>query len=153
MSVKQTWNLWPPPSNFEQTMNKQSWRDGTRVVHKCSLDERAAFCAQHNKTEEELLVIEYGEDWWKQPLLVALLHCNVKLGKIWWSQNKSWCYPREWDSCILGTRHKKGVMFGVRYLDEGLRKGENIVWVKFKYLYHFYQKATLEVSIMSLWTM
>jgi len=48
---------------------------------------------------------------------------------------------------------QKGAMFGVRYLDEDLHKEENIVWVKFKYLYHFYQKATLEVSTMSLWTM
>ena len=71
---------------------------------------------------------------------------QFKMGKILWRWNKSRCYPQECASCILGTRNKKGVMFGVRYLDEGLHKGENIVWVKIKYLYHFYQKAALDLS-------
>ena len=61
MSVKQTRNPRPPPSDFERTMSKESWREGTRVVHKCNVDEWAKFCAQHNMTEEELLVIEYRD--------------------------------------------------------------------------------------------
>ena len=61
MSVKQTGNPQPPPSDFERTMSKESWREGTRVVLKCNVDEWATFCAQHNMTEEELLVIEYRD--------------------------------------------------------------------------------------------
>jgi len=61
MSVKQTRNPRPPPSDFERTMSKESWRKGTRFVLKCNVDEWATFCAQHNMTEEELLVIEYRD--------------------------------------------------------------------------------------------
>jgi len=68
MKMPQTGNNQPPLSDYERTMNIERWREGTRAAHKLNVAERAAFCEQNNMTELELLQIEYGEDWWKQPL-------------------------------------------------------------------------------------
>ena len=42
-------------------------------------------------------------------------------------------------------------MFGARYKQEHFHKGEGILWVKFEYLYEFYQKSALDVHILALW--
>jgi hypothetical protein len=65
--VPQTGNPQPPPSDFEQTLNKEMWRQKTRTSHKLNVAGRAAFCEENSMTEEEHLVIEYGEEWYKQP--------------------------------------------------------------------------------------
>jgi len=62
-------------------MNIERWREETRAAHKLNVAERAAFCEQNNMTELELLQIEYGEDWWKQPLPLPPIIWKFELGK------------------------------------------------------------------------
>jgi hypothetical protein len=42
-------------------------------------------------------------------------------------------------------------MFGARYKQEHFHKGSSILWVKFEYLYEFYQLSTLDAHILALW--
>lgn len=81
MKLPQTGNNQPPLSDYERTMNIERWREGTRAAHKLNVAERAAFCEQNNMTELELLQIEYGEDWWKQPLPLPPITWQFELGK------------------------------------------------------------------------
>ncbi|KAG2582963.1 hypothetical protein PVAP13_6KG145212 [Panicum virgatum] len=81
MKMPQTGNNQPPLSDYERTMNIERWREGTRAAHKLNVAERAAFFEQNNMTELELLQIEYGEDWWKQPLPLPPITWKFELGK------------------------------------------------------------------------
>lgn len=81
MKLPQTGNNQPPLSDYERTMNIERWREGTRAAHKLNVAEWAAFCEQNNMTELELLQIEYGEDWWKQPLPLPPITWQFELGK------------------------------------------------------------------------
>jgi len=62
-------------------MSMEKWQKRSRTVHKLNVAERAAFCKQNNMTELDLLRIEYGEDWWKQPLPLAPITWQFALGK------------------------------------------------------------------------
>ncbi|KAG2629994.1 hypothetical protein PVAP13_3KG472402 [Panicum virgatum] len=142
MKLPQTGNNQPPLSNYERTMNIERWREGTRAAHKLNVAERATFCEQNNITELELLQIEYGEDWWKQPPPLPPITWKFELGKDLVALEQ---IPK------LPTRMRYK-LFGASYLDEDLHKGEGRVWVDFEHLYHFYQQVALDVSIMTLWT-
>ncbi|KAG2577077.1 hypothetical protein PVAP13_6NG080030 [Panicum virgatum] len=142
MKLPQTGNNQPPLSDYERTMNIERWREGTRAAHKLNVAERAAFCEQNNMTELELLQIEYGEDWWKQPLPLPPITWQFELGK-------DLVDPEQILKLPTRMRYK---LFGASYLDEDLHKGEGRVWVDFEHLYHFYQQVALDVSIMTLWT-
>ncbi|KAG2562468.1 hypothetical protein PVAP13_8KG074601 [Panicum virgatum] len=142
----------PGDDNYERTMNIERWREGTRAAHKLNVAERAAFCEQNNMTELELLQIEYGEDWWKQPLPLPPIIWKFELGKDLVAPEQILKLPTRMRQLHSWYKMQKSKLFGASYLDEDLHKGEGRVWVDFEHLYHFYQQGALDVSIMTLWT-
>ncbi|KAG2534049.1 hypothetical protein PVAP13_9NG227722, partial [Panicum virgatum] len=152
MKLPQTGNNQPPLSDYERTMNIERWREGTRAAHKLNVAERAAFCEQNNMTELELLQIEYGEDWWKQPLPLPPITWQFELGKDLVAPEQIPKLPTRMRQLHSWYKMQKSKLFGASYLDEDLHKGEGRVWVDFEHLYHFYQQVALDVSIMTLWT-
>ena len=152
MKMPQTGNNQPPLSDYERTMNIERWREGTRAAHKLNVAERAAFCEQNNMTELELLQIEYGEDWWKQPLPLPPIIWKFELGKDLVAPEQIPKLPTRMRQLHSWYKMQKSKLFGASYLDEDLHKGEGRVWVDFEHLYHFYQQGALDVSIMTLWT-
>jgi len=104
--------------------------------------------------ELDLLRIEYGEeDWWKQPLPVARSTWKFELGKDLVPSEQIPMLPTRMRQLHSWYKIQNSAQFGARYFDEDLHKGENIVWVGFEQFYHSYQQATLDVSILTLWTM
>ena len=134
-------------------MSMEKWQVRSRTVHKLNVAERAAFCKQNNMTELDLLRIEYGEDWWKQPLPLAPVTWQFALGKDLLLPKQTRMLPTRMRQLHTWYKMQNGKLFGARYLDEDLHKVGDIVWVEFEHLYHFYQQAALDVSIMTLWTM
>ncbi|KAG2584011.1 hypothetical protein PVAP13_6KG256506 [Panicum virgatum] len=126
MKMPQTGNNQPLLSDYERTMNIERW------------PERAAFCEQNNMTELELLQIEYGEDWWKQPLSLPPITWKFELGKDLVAPEQIPKLPTRMRQLHSWYKMQKGKLFGASYLDEDLHKGEG--------------RGALDVSIMTLWT-
>jgi hypothetical protein len=61
--------------------------------------------------------------------------------------------PRGWEVCNW-YKGQLSVQFGARILDKQLYRGkDDSLWIQLKALSQFYQKLTLDIHIMSLWTM
>jgi hypothetical protein len=124
--VKQTRNPRPPLSDFERTLNKDTWWEETRAVQKLNVAGRTAFC-QNSMIEEELLVIEHGEERYKQPVLVAPIVWKFELGKDLVDLAQILMLPTTMRQLHSWYKTQKGAIFGARYFDKHLHKVENIV--------------------------
>ena len=53
----------------------------------------------------------------------------------------------------LRMSNDEGKMFGVKYRDHDLFRGEDDFWVYFEDLYHIYHRQDLDVSIITIWVL
>ena len=146
--VPQTGNPRGPPSDFERTASKRSVLQASKVQYHADVESRARakFLEDNSLTKEDLEKLEEGSGiaplslLWKFRLGYNLVELEqVPLLTTRMRQLHQW------------YKSQKGAMFGARYKQEHFHKGEGILWVKFEYLYEFYQKSSVDVHILALW--